>query len=366
MPAPRRPNITVLVPDSRFVRHNNSALKEELNEPRREGVVEGDGVWRKQVQKMKENIKAASSTGRTLSSPISLEAPPTPQAATTYTVSIPATTYAASIPERGAEVEIGTLAVQDRNKPNIAEPKLEAQTLPGVNQDTSNMGEVPKSSFSSVAENSERPSAAPAITVNKPLPGQNQVNPIVDELSPPMLLSLPTISSPPTPSYVSPAAPPIHCTTSTSTSSSEATVVLVQSMATSNVIVKPTISTLTSPVASFSSLTSLLIASFVTITQSEQGNEASPVTLARSSSVAKSITSTSASPAYNTEPQAIVVAQSFAGIFTSTTTIAATTIIPATVTNDQDGSILHPTTRTLLILFVILGGHILVAFITCF
>ena len=321
-------------------------------------MVEGDGEWREQSQEMMtENIKLASSTHRKLLLPL-FKALPTPEAVTIDTVSITTTTPAVSKPEEGGRVGIETLPVQDQSKPNIAEPKLEAQTLPGVNQDTSNMGEVPKSAPSGVGANSEGPSTAPAITVNKPLPGQNQMDPIVFELASPILSPL-TVLPLPTPSEVLPATPLIHRPTTMSSSLCEASMSLVQCMTTSYALPTLATPTLTSSSISISSFAFLSATSFATITLSEQGKEAAPVTLAQSTPVSTSTASAQASSADDTTPQAIVVVQSFTGISTSTAAIAAATIVPVAVSNEQDGSNLHPTARTLLILFVILGEPIL-------
>jgi hypothetical protein len=114
---------------------------------------------------------------------------------------------------------------------------------------------------------------------------------------------------------------------------------------------KTTTSSITTPKQSFppvssSPLSLSSVTSFVTLTRSEQGKENSSPTLAPPSIVKPTITAT---------PQAIAVGQSLTVIFSSTGTIAAASSTATAVADTQGGSSLHPTMRTLLIVFVILG-----------
>ncbi|KZM23034.1 uncharacterized protein EKO05_0008174 [Ascochyta rabiei] len=289
------------------------------------------------------------------------EVPPTvarptfsaPQASlsqTTYTVSIQSPPAATLTPEGDARADIEEPPKQAPNNPDLDESKIESAVLPGVNQDTSNMGELLKPG---PPANPKEPSAAPAVTVNKPLPGQNQADPIIGELAP-----LPVPSPPPPPPTLvnSPASLPSLSSTPTPQSTKSSTV---------------------PPESSRSAETSLAITpgtfvlspltSFVTITRSTQGKGEASITTALTGTFPTPAAITGILPTNGANPQAIAAAQSITSIVSSTTVIVTASLTPIIQpSGQQDGSILHPTARTLLILFVILGAlSILVAIVIC-
>ncbi|KAF2630559.1 hypothetical protein BU25DRAFT_242313 [Macroventuria anomochaeta] len=363
---PRRPITPVQVLDRYLVRRSNFTASDDPNEKGREGLVGADGRSGGQPGEVLKGInRTKSSTGQeqprpTFAVPSALQS--SPSLRITYTISVRTTPSATSIPEGGARVEIESLPGQNQNKPNLDDARIEAPALPGVNQDTSNMGEVLKPGSPAAAGAPERPSNAPAITVNKPLPGQNQANPVMGE-APLPVPPLPALALPPAPP-IPPPSPLVTSSASAPSSSNEPSVYSVQTATTSTSLSTSAASTLTPLASSSSSFTLSSVTSFVKLTRSEQGKEEAPVTLALSNTTTLSATSTSVIPADNATPQAIAVAQSFSGALSSMTAIAAATLTPTAIPNNQDGSILHPTARTLLILFVILGAlSILVAIV---
>ncbi|XPS79435.1 hypothetical protein M3J09_011418 [Ascochyta lentis] len=289
--------------------------------------------------------------------PIPLAAPsasqaPAPQ--TVYTISFLPAPAATLIPDGGTRAGIEGLPGQNQNKPNLDGAKIEAETLPGVNQDTSNMGEPLNPG---VQVNPKQPSAAPEITVNRPLPGQNQANPIMGEPAP---LPVPSPLPPPLTVVQSPAPQPSSSRAPTPSS--------VLSTNTSTAPSDSRKSTQTSSAVLSSTATPLSVATFVTITRSNQGKEQAPVTtLSLTSAFPTPIISASVIPMDTATPQAIAVVQSISGMLSSATMVATATLTPAVLSSDQqDGGILHPTARILLIVFVILGAlSILIAIVVC-
>ena len=355
MLTPRWPDTPVLVLDTHLVRKRDLTISNDRNGQRRDGLMDEVGGRRGQPGEMLKGVNATTgSAGRAGQEqphptasvlPVS-QARPT---RTTYIVSVQSTQSAATRSEGGARVEIEALPGQNQDKPSLDDVKIQPQVLPGVNQDTSNMGEVPKPVTAAT------PTSAPAITVDRPLPGQNQANPIMGEVLP---LPAPTAPAPPTlptlPSQPPPLPPPVSSTSSALSPSSEVSASLLQATMVSTSLASSTVSMPVSIITS-SMFTPSAITSFVTITRSEQGKEGSKATLALSSTLPSSISETSTDQTESATPQAVAVAQSIPGVISATTAIATITLTPTATASDQGGSILHPTARTLLILFVILG-----------
>lgn len=368
MLAPSRLKTPVLVPVRHLIRRRSLTTLTKSNGQRREGLVDGDGVRREQLQETIEGMYGRASIGQELpraalravpSKMQSAPAPPSPGLPTTsrtspttpiaestfwtnFTLPVQSTPSAPSIPAQGVRVDLGSLSGQNQDKPNVDDARVEAQALPGVNQDTSNMGELPEP-----AKPNES-SAVPAVTVNRPLPGQNQANPIKGELAPPPP-ALPPLSSQPS------STPLVNGPTSTPTMLSEPTTSLVPSTTPSS----STISPQTTSAVSSSAFTPPPVMSFVTITRSEEAKGESSAATTSSSTTSASAPSSSVSTTENTNALATVVAQSLTGVFTSTTAIASATSIPTALSsNQQDKSTLNPTARTLLIVFVILGNFL--------
>lgn len=279
---------------------------------------------------------------------------------TTYTVAVQATPPARSKPDGGVKVDIESLPGQNQGKPTLDDARLDVPVLPGVNQDTSGMYEAPKQVSPAEASKPSHFPGAPAITVNKPLPGQNQEDPIKGGVIPP---SAPTFPAPATsvlssiPSRTgSPVASQPSSTIPSALSSpppSEASSGLINL---SNLALS--LQTSTSLVFGSSSTSSLT--SFVTLTRSEQGKLEAPVPIAPPrtvSTMAITISSTGADATARTSTHAVAAAQSVSGLIASTTASIIATSSPTTSSDNQGASILHPTARTLLILFVILGKY---------
>ncbi|KAF3040825.1 hypothetical protein E8E11_001623 [Didymella keratinophila] len=412
MPAPRMLNTPVQVLGRPLIQGNDIYPSNQSNEKGREGLVGGDGRPGRQSE---ETLK---STNGTATSPVSgasrqptfatLSSSQQPTSVTaTYTVSVQSISSATPRPSGGARVEVESLPGQNQIKPNLDDARLDTPMLPGVNQDTSNMGEVPQPIMPAVAANGlSPPPGPPAMTVDKPLQGQSQVmpppaspsaptgppapggpsnppggppggpgGPCAGPLGPPGMpppgpaSSVPAPPLPPTPSAPSgppgppkppmdgppmhglpptaaaapPPAPPTLPAVTTSSSNPSTT-----STSTSTITTTPSITSSEqtfAPVSS-SSLRLSSITSFVTLTRSEQGKENSLPTLAPAGIV---------SPTTAVTPQAINVGQSLTVIFSSTSAIAAASSTATAAADTQDGSGLHPTMRTLLIVFVILG-----------
>ncbi|KAJ4346295.1 hypothetical protein N0V95_005505 [Ascochyta clinopodiicola] len=353
MLAPPRPNTPVPVLDYQQIRTSNPATSQLPNEKEqgRESLVEGDGGRREQPQDMKEDTNKTPGTGQEMPPAVPLatllvsQASPSP---ITYTVSIQSTPAATLIPEGDPRADIGK-----PNRPTFDDAKVESAALPGVNQDTSKMGELSKPG---PPASSEEPSALPAVTVNTPLPGQNQANPIIGDLA-----SLPVPLSPPPPPAL------VDSPASTSSLSSAPTPSVVQSSTFSSVSTESRRSTETSLTMSSSTFTPSPVTSFVTITRSTQAKEEAPITSALTGTFPTSAAITSIIPTNGANPQAIAVAQSVTGILSSMTVMATASLTPTIQpSSEEDGTILHPTARTLLILFVILGAlSILIAIVVC-
>ncbi|KAF1924385.1 uncharacterized protein M421DRAFT_8863 [Didymella exigua CBS 183.55] len=224
----------------------------------------------------------------------------------------------------------------------------------------SKLGEIPKPMMPAAAANAPLLSSQPAITEDRPLPGQNQIMP-------------PPISGPPAPDYAPsgppspprpgsealgppppaaaappPALPPPPPPASPVITSSSASLSTTSTLITITASIPSSATTLTQTPTSASSgsLSPPTVTSFVTITRSEEGKENSPPTLALSSITIATSTAT---------PQAIAVVQSLPVIISSATAIAVASSTSTAAASSQDGSILHPAMRTLLIVLVILG-----------
>ncbi|KAH6612724.1 hypothetical protein C7974DRAFT_476539 [Boeremia exigua] len=309
----------------------------------RESLVGADGRSRSQPGKKPKlmhrtaNITTQNQPSATTTIKLTLEA--LNDLRTTHTIPIEVMASATSKPEGSARVQIESLPGQNQDKPTLDAAKLEVPVLPGVNQDTSRMGDIPVSPAAALT-----PSQVPAIIVDRPLPGQNQVDPIMGELAP-LLIS----SMAPEP-YVLPSNPP-------SSTPSVASQVSATSMST--LIAQSTsVSLDSSSVVGFStSFTIPSFTSFLTSTRSEQSREEASVTLAlpSPSAVALTTSTTSSDTTKSATSQAIAAAQSAPGILTSTAAVAVASQNSTAESEVRNGSILNPMARTLLIVFVVLG-----------
>ncbi|KAJ8106501.1 hypothetical protein OPT61_g9493 [Boeremia exigua] len=354
MLAPRRLNPPVQVLGRQTTPLINLNTNEKRNGERREGLVGADGQFERQLEEtMKWINNTATITSQEQQRPThtitsSTQAPDAPP--TTYTIGVQTPTPAAAKPEGGARVEIESLPGQNKGKPSMDDANLQAPALPGVNQDTSNMGEVPKLVTPATAPKAPQLSGAPAITVNKPLPGQNQEAPVMGDVA---IAPAPTVLAPAsslTLSILPSLTPFVANQASTPLPSATSPLASVQDSSTAIPTSASGASDQISAVLPSSSLTS-----FVTMPRSGQSvAEASVTSLGTLSTTSLPIGSTSVSAAGIATTQAIAAAQSATGVLALTSGMAASTSFPTVIPSDQ-GSILHPTARTLLILFVVLG-----------
>lgn len=373
---------------------------------RRESLVGSDGRSGTRSREALKNTNGPAKISAELSRRSTLATLPTPHqpnsAAVTYTAAIQTASPASTRPEGPARIESESLPGQNKIIPNLDNAKIDTPILPGVNQDTSNMGEAPQPVLPAAVTSGLPPSPGPlAMTVDKPLPGQNQVMPPLPPgfpgpnppsgslsdpggpgagppgLSPPgspppsppissappgppgpsgppkspmprPLMPGPPMMPPMMPGLAPPAAaasppplPPPPAPLAMTTSSSISTTTSTSTMKTPSKTSKQTSTPVSSTSLSLSSVTS-----FVTLTRSEQGKGNSSPTPIPQSIDSRTTTAT---------PQAIAVGQSLTVIFSSTGAIAATSSTATAAADTQDGSVLHPTMRTLLIVFVILG-----------
>lgn len=397
MLAPRRLDSLAQLSDHPLNREINIATSHESNEKGREGLVDNKGRTEERSEEMLKGVgRTAKSSSQEQTQPSRSSLPGSKgQTSLTwiYTVANQARSARRSSREGGAGIEIESLPGQNQNKPVLNDALAEDPALAGVDQDASNTSKNPKPITPVAIANAPPPPPAgpPAMTVDKPLPGQNQVMPPAAPGPPapgsvpsgpsapgsgsPSLTGVPgtqppgpalsapappaspppgpasppppgpgtpgpgspglgpgspppaAAAPPPGPPPPPPPAPPMM------TSLSSTATVATTSKQTSTLA--PSSTPLLSPVTSF-----------VTITRSEQGKGNSPSTQALPSAASATTTVT---------PQAIAVAQSFSTIFPSTIAVAVASSTSTASANGQDGSILHPTMRTLLIVFVILG-----------
>ncbi|KAF3044624.1 hypothetical protein E8E12_005382 [Didymella heteroderae] len=421
MLASRTLNFPVQVLDRPLIQERNTDTSSGPDEKGREGLVGGDRRPGRQSEDMIKNINVNSTSNssaqeRTRPTPATFPAPKQlPSSLATYAVAVQATSSATSRPEGGARVEIGSLPGQNQIKPSLDDAKIDAPALPGVNQDTSNMGDAPKPVMPAADGNDlPPPPGPPAMTVDKPLLGQNQAMPPAapgppapggppgppgslggpqppgtpgrSPLSPgpstqaspglpappppsapsgppgPPGLSRPPMAAPPPPGPPPPAAaappppgppPPPAPPAMTSTPISLSTASTSTTTTTSSTTTSKQILTSVSSTSRFLSP----VTSFVTLTRSEQGKGNSPPTLAPPSIASATTTAT---------PQAIAVGQSLTALVSSTSAIVAASSTSTALASTQVGSGLHPTMRTLLIVFVILGVLSLIVAIIAF
>ncbi|KAJ4984640.1 hypothetical protein SVAN01_09829 [Stagonosporopsis vannaccii] len=362
MLAPRRPNPPVRVLDHQGTSWVQLTTSDKDNVKGRSSL----GVTgRHQREWPRRMLK--ESTNSTKEVPEQERSSPTPAmwlavqvanaSSTTYTVAVQVTALATSKPDGGAERDVKSLPGQNQNKPTLDDARLEDTVLPGANQDISDMSEIPKQVPPGAAPSSLRLPGAPAITVDKPLPGQNQEDPIMGEVAPPPAPTLPASTSsllPTTPRLVPTVAGqgPAGVSPATSLPSSIQDISKPIPQFTSMAPIQP-LETVNS-----NSLTLGSATSFVTVTRSEEAKLEATVTAAPSgvsSTAVIAISSVSAVTADHAATQAIAAAQSASATMASTAAVSVGTAKPATLPNNTNGSILHPTARTLLILFVILG-----------
>lgn len=323
------------------------------------GASRQQGTWPRQMFKVLNNTAVINDGERPYPTSAMLSALQVPSASRTiYTIAVQAASSAASKPEGGAKVDIELPVGQNQNEPGLEDTKSEVPVLPGVNQDTSAMGEVPKPVSPAVPPTSPQVSDAPAIIVNRPLPGQNQENPIVGDVSPPPVPTLATPKCSPSPSSTPPPGTSVMRPATTTSISTTPPPLVVQTVSMSKSASTSAASNQGSATMLADLLTPPSVTSFVTITRSEQGKLEAPVSIAlpkTPSTTAITTSSVGAEAVGRATTQAVAAAQSASGVMLSTATVAFATSDPAPLPNIQGGSILHPTARTLLILFVILG-----------
>lgn len=356
MLAPRRPSLPVQVLVRQKVSCTHLTTSDRSNVRGTKSILVADGQqWKRPRRTLKEtaistdDIAEREGSIPTLTMLSALQAPSASRK--TDTVTVEATTSTA------LKADIEPLPGQNQSKPTLDDAILEGKVLPGVNQDTSDMGEVPRPVLPVTAPNPSQLAGVPVITVNKPLPGQNQDDPIMGEVAPPPAPKLPTSTSsvllqdpsmvPTTvgqaPADISPAASsplfmqdvPTFIPQLTSTSS-------IQSLA----------------VMSSSSSISSYVTSFVTIISSEQGKLAAPVTADQpniSFTTAIAISNDGADTTVRATTQAIAAAQSVSIVMPSLPAVSLDNATPLALSDASNGSVLHPTARTLLVVFVILG-----------
>jgi hypothetical protein len=155
-------NTPVLVLGRPLIQRNDIYTSNRFDGKGREGLVGGDGRPGRQSE---ETLKVTNGTANSSAfeeprrpSPATLSTSrQLPSGARIYNVAVQATSSETPKPEGGARVEIESLPGQNQIKPTLDDARIDTPMIPGVNEDTSNMGEASRPVMPAAADDAPPP-----------------------------------------------------------------------------------------------------------------------------------------------------------------------------------------------------------------